>query len=247
MLTVLYSPTKVSGPSVNCAVTFSLPGVPSSNFSTCINICKLRMTSNSRILALALQTLTYCYSAVKKKKAQSHKTFILVQCQNLPRKHMHSSYAVYSNLMQREESLGSTCLSRYTLSDECYTMCFHVGTYFFCHFLVKAPKKYGTHHYCDIQTQTSKKSCTLQSHIRSTHNQRFARTIRQGEEVITKKRRSIGYKVLRRQTCLCKYWSRQNSVYYAFSSHLVIQYSLSPGIPRYLGLSPVARTKVSAV
>lgn len=48
MLTVLYSPSKNSGPSVDFAVTFSLPGVPSSSLSTYRNICKIRMILSSR-------------------------------------------------------------------------------------------------------------------------------------------------------------------------------------------------------
>lgn len=90
--------------------------------------------------------------------------------------------------MLREES---TCLNRYKLPDELHAVCFHVGTDFFCHFLVKTPQKNGTHHHSDIQTQASQKPCALQSHVGSTHNQSLARAVRQGEEVITEKRRSL--------------------------------------------------------
>lgn len=147
--------------------------------------------------------------------------------------------------MLREES---TCLNRYKLPDELHAVCFHVGSDLFCHFLVKAPQKNGTHHHSDIQTQASQKPCTLQSHVGSTHNQSLARAVRQGEEVITENRRSLSYKVLPTQACLTWQTLEQtSSVFCAFSSHLVMQNSLSPGIPRYLGLSPVASTKVSAV
>lgn len=104
MLTVLYSSSRISGPSVDFAVTFSLPGIPSSSCSTCAKFCKLRMTRSSRAhfhCHSSLDLLIY-HAAVK--KAQSHKTFISAWSQSFLRQHLPFTRAVWSNDVLREES-----------------------------------------------------------------------------------------------------------------------------------------------
>lgn len=151
MLTVLYSSSKISGPSVDFAVTFSLPGMPSSSCSTCINICKLRMT-------LSIRAHLHCHfkpwptnvSFSSRKKLNLIKQLFLYRVKAFPDSTciLHVLFKVILHGVKRPKE--STCLNRYKLPDELYAVCFHVSTYFFCHFLVKAPKEYGTHHHCDI-------------------------------------------------------------------------------------------------
>lgn len=64
---------------------------------------------------------------------------------------------------------------------------FHVFPNFVGHVLVKSSEEDGADHHSDVQADTSKKSCTLQSHVGRSNHQGLARTVGQGEEIVTEK------------------------------------------------------------
>lgn len=76
-------------------------------------------------------------------------------------------------------------LGRNSASDKLDFVVFHIFSNYLCTLLVKATKQNGAYHDCHIQTQTSKKTSTLQRHIRCPHTQSLSRTIWQRKKVIT--------------------------------------------------------------
>jgi hypothetical protein len=72
-----------------------------------------------------------------------------------------------------------------TRTDEFDAMVRHVSTNVLSHLLIKATQQDGTHRNCNIVVESSKETGALQSNIRGSNYEGLARSIRQGEEIIT--------------------------------------------------------------
>lgn len=101
------------------------------------------------------------------------------------KEHRHPLKNTEPNTFHSDRFSVPTHLCGNILTEELYSMLLHVISSPVGHFLVKAPQQNGPNHDGDVETQASKKTSTLQSHIRCSNHQGLSRAVRQRKQVIT--------------------------------------------------------------